>query len=173
MRWCCPPTAGSELPRDELTALVRHDSALVSAAALRVLADDLDVDRGAFEASLLPERPQVFFEAARGLALRASRAGLDVLRRQPALADALGHRALELYVLGGDLDEVGDVGKLLRGRRVTEADLDALGRFGNAETLAFLCHHLDSMEHVDVADSATGMRVLIKFLSAKVEEPGM
>lgn len=142
-------------------AVARHlasPHAVVRAAAWRALSrlprlalQDLGAE---LESALSPRWPDVFFEAARCLALWGRDDGLVVLRRSPELADALATDALELFVMGGASADLDVLGGWLRRRRIDGADLDALARFGHPEAWAFLAHFLSDAALGEAAESA-------------------
>ncbi len=96
----------------------------------------------------------VFFEVARTLALGGRDDGLRILTGHRELALALGARALELFVMSGRRDDLDHIGEILRARRVTGRDLDALARFGHPEAWAFIAHFLSDGDLAASAEQA-------------------
>lgn len=147
-----------ELTAEAVAPLLQSSAPIDVAAGARAFTRLPMADQDGLADGLLAhldsEHPDVFFEIARALALRGRADGLRTVTAKPELAAALGSRAIELFVMRGGCGDLATVGSLLRTRRVTDDDLDALARFGHPEAWAYIAHFLNDQDLASSAEQA-------------------
>ncbi|MGK3986475.1 hypothetical protein WME99_25745 [Sorangium sp. So ce136] len=143
------------VPPDALAALLRDPSAPVVEAAVRALGR-LARPEPAVIADLRRQvrspDAAVAWQAARVLLLWGDEDPCVAARSGQAVG--LGAGALEVFVLGGEADDLPRMQAWLARTPVTPAVLSAIGRFGHAGAWAFLVHHLAEEVLSDAAASA-------------------
>jgi hypothetical protein len=98
--------------------------------------------------------PAVSLAAARLLLLWNDRSAYEALRHGEALPLATLPQALELFVMGGEDDDLPRIERLVRRLGPSAPVLDAIGRFGHPRAWAYLAHHLDQEDHASGAARA-------------------
>lgn len=140
----------------ELDAALAADLAPVAAAAarsvLRLPPEEARVHIGGLHRCLGAAHPTVAWEAARALTILGLDDALEEVRR--GRLQLLGANAVLLLAMAGDGNDAGVLAQRMAGALVTPAHLEALARYGHAETWAFLLDALEQPELVDAAVAA-------------------
>lgn len=93
-------------------------------------------------------------QVGRTLMVLGDRTPLGELRLHADTRRALGEGALELFALGGSLEDVSLVEEVLARLDPSPRALDAVARLGHPGSWAFLAHYLDDDERSDAAHDA-------------------
>ena len=93
-------------------------------------------------AELAHDDAAVAWEATRACTRWGSHAAYAELRNGGSLAERLGPKAAEIYVMTGEPDDAERMQRLVSRHPMTPALLDAVARFGLATTWSFLSHYV-------------------------------
>lgn len=128
----------------DLLAWVRSGGPLTKAAALRGLTRCPEIQQPPAEviAELAHDDAAVAWEATRACTRWGSHAAYAELRNGGSLAERLGPKAAEIYVMTGEPDDAERMQRLVSRHPMTPALLDAVARFGLATTWSFLSHYV-------------------------------
>ncbi|RLB63944.1 MAG: hypothetical protein DRI90_05735 [Deltaproteobacteria bacterium] len=140
----------------DLEAWIGRGGSFTKQAAIRGLSRLPEVKRtpAVVEAELRSDDPALCWEAARACTRWGSHSAYSELRRSSALSDKLAERAVEIFVMTGEPDDLPRIERLVTRYDMTPALLDGVARFGHATCWAFLSHYLSDVFLQDDAAAA-------------------
>jgi len=146
---------GAISPSD-LSAWIERGDSMTRCVAMRSLLRNPEVlhPPDCLPALLSSDDTEVCWHAAHCLSVLGRADAYDALRRDVLLAQSLGVRALEVFVMKGEPADIAILQRLVNTLPASKASLSAIGRFGHPTVWSYLCHHLADPIHQDDAVEA-------------------